>query len=105
MRISKWQKLITEVAISKGFTWDLRKCTRCGRNDLDTMLLRLHSEVTEAGEEARDNKHEEIAYELADLFIRLANTSEVMGIDLEEYVRKKMEKNIKRPVLHGRKNK
>jgi NTP pyrophosphatase (non-canonical NTP hydrolase) len=69
------------------------------------MLLRIHSEVSEASEAARDENKEELAAEMADIFIRLANACEVMGIDLEAEVTKKHEKNLLRNKLHGRKRK
>ncbi len=69
------------------------------------MLLRIHSEVSEASEAARDENKLELAEEMADIFIRLANACEVMGIDLEAEVIKKHDKNLKRNRLHGRKRK
>jgi NTP pyrophosphatase (non-canonical NTP hydrolase) len=95
--IKEWQKIITEYAVDHGFNWTPR--------DIDTMLLRIHSEVSEASEAARDENKEELAAEMADIFIRLANACEVMGIDLEAEVTKKHEKNLLRGRLHGRKRK
>lgn len=95
--ISEWQTTITKWAISKGFSWK--------RSDVNTMLIRLHSEVSEAAEAIRDNDSEGFAEELADIFIRLANLCEVWSVDLEEEVRKKHLKNLTRPYLHGRKTK
>ena len=97
LSIKEWQKKITKYAIDHGFTWT--------PNDIDTMLLRIHSEVSEAGEAARDENMEKLAEEMADVFIRLANACEVMGIDLESEVRKKHNKNLSREKLHGRKRK
>ena len=74
------QKTITDSAVDHGFDW-----TTC---DIDTMLLRIHSEVSEAGEAARDENKTELAEEMADILIRLANACEVMGIDLEAEVKK-----------------
>ncbi|MCJ7770344.1 hypothetical protein MUP37_02080 [Candidatus Bathyarchaeota archaeon] len=95
--IKEWQKTITEYSIDHGFCWT--------PNDIDTMLLRIHGEVSEAGEAIRDNDHEHLAEELADIFIRLVNTSEVMNVDLEAEVERKHAKNLSRPRLHGRKRK
>jgi NTP pyrophosphatase (non-canonical NTP hydrolase) len=95
--IKEWQKCITEYAIDHDFTWT--------PDDIDTMLLRIHSEVGEAGEDARDNNMEHFGEELADIFIRLVNCAEVMGVDLEAEVEKKHSKNLLRPKLHGRKRK
>lgn len=95
--IKDWQQLITEWAVSKGFRWS--------KGDVDTMLLRIHSEVSEASEAVRDNDVAGFAEELADVFIRLVNLCEVWEINLEEEVIKKHNKNSSRPYLHGRKNK
>ena len=95
--IKEWQKTITEYALDHGFCWS--------PNDIDTMLLRIHGEVSEAGEAVRDSDHEHLAEELADIFIRLVNTSEVMNVDLEAEVERKHAKNLSRPRLHGRRKK
>jgi len=97
MNIKEWQRTITDWAISKGFNWT--------PEDVDTMLLRLHSEVSEAGEEARDDDLEGFKEELADIAIRLFNIAGVFGVDLEKEIEKKMKVNKERPRLHGRKKK
>jgi len=63
--IKDWQQIITEWAIYKGFSWT--------KKDVDTMLLRIHSEVSEASEAVRDDNFEGFTEELADIFIRLVN--------------------------------
>lgn len=95
--LKEWQKTVTESAIERGFNWK--------KSDIDTMLLRLHSEISEASEAARDEDWEGFAEELADIFIRLANVAEIVEIDLETEVEKKHQKNQSRPKLHGRKRK
>lgn len=92
--IKEWQEIIREWAHGKGFDWS--------EDDLDTMLLRLHSEVTEAGEAWRDRDMSHVAEELADVAIRLFDTCEVLGIDLEIEIEKKHNINIDRPHKHGR---
>ena len=95
--LKEWQESVTKYAIEKGFEWK--------KSDVDTMLLRIHSEISEASEAIRDEDWDTFAEELADVFIRLVNCAEVMGIDLEEEVEKKHLRNLKRPTLHGRKRK
>jgi NTP pyrophosphatase (non-canonical NTP hydrolase) len=95
--INDWQKIITEWGISKGFSWT--------KENVDTMLLRIHSEVSEASEAIRDNCFEGFAEELADIYIRLVNLCEIWDINLEEEVIKKYNKNLNRPHLHGRQKK
>ncbi|MDQ1280035.1 MAG: hypothetical protein QG670_1297 [Thermoproteota archaeon] len=95
--IKDWQLVVTKNAVEHGFIWE--------KGDIDSMLLRLHSEVSEASEAARDEDWNGLAEELADTFIRLANIAEVMGVDLEVEVEKKHDINVSRPSLHGRKRK
>ena len=95
--LKEWQESVTKYAIEKGFEWK--------KSDVDTMLLRIHSEISEASEAIRDEDWDTFAEELADVFIRLVNCAEVMGIDLEKEVEKKYLRNLKRPTLHGRKRK
>lgn len=74
-------------------------------------LALLHSEVSEALECAReghmettfraDGKPEGFMSELADIFIRLADTAQACGGDLEAEVRRKHEYNRTRPHKHG----
>lgn len=79
-------------------------------------VANFHGEVSEAWEEYRkfgldpakflyfvDGKPEGIAAELADVFIRIADTCEHYGIDLTEAIRVKLEYNKTRPYRHGNK--
>lgn len=82
--------------------WARNKGFKYKPTEIDTMLLRLHSEISEASEAARDNNRAALAEELADIFIRLLNTAECMGFDLQNEVEKKHFYNSRRPHLHGR---
>jgi len=93
--IKEWQLVVTKNAVEHAFVWEKR--------DVDSMLLRLHSEVSEASEAVRDEDWKGLAEELADIFIRLVNVAEVMGVDLEAEVEKKHKVNVSRLLLHGRK--
>jgi len=93
LEIKEWQEYITSWAEDKGFSWKMR--------DIDTILLRLHSEISEASECIRDDRLRNLGEEFADLFIRLANACEVVGVDLEKEVELKMVKNEGRAYLHG----
>ena len=95
--LKEWQKIVTDYAVEHGFYWN--------KSDVDTMLLRLHSEVSEASEAARDEDWKGFAEELADIFIRLVNIAEIMEVDLETEIEKKHQINLSRPKLHGRKRK
>lgn len=83
-------------------------------------LCLLHAEISEAVEEYRKGfdpdaiyfasssenpieKPEGVAIELADVFIRLMDTCEEYGIDLERAVEIKMEYNKTRSYRHGNK--
>lgn len=63
--------------------------------DVGYEFLLLYGEVSEAYE-AWLKKHDDFGEELADVAIYLMGIAEICGIDLEEQVRAKIEKNKKR---------
>ena len=61
------------------------------------------TEIAEAMEEVRDaNKNGELGNELADIIIRVLNFASRKGINIEEKILLKHEKNLKRGQRHGR---
>lgn len=98
-----------KIAVEKGW-WD---------NDrpFAEQIALFHSEISEVLEEYRKKspieafyysydeqgnaKPEGIPIELADLFIRVADTCGRYGIDLEQAIKAKMEFNKNRPYRHG----
>ena len=97
LTIRGYQEMLNNWAEANGFVWS--------KDEVDDMLLRLHSEISEACEAIRDENWEQFASEMADIFIRLVNCCQVMGIDLQNEVHKKHQKNLTRKFLHGRKRK
>lgn len=74
----KWQKDIRLYAESKGFIWR--------REQIDTILLRIHGELSEAFVAYVDDGcifSVHFAEELADVAIRIFDCAEVMGLNLE----------------------
>ena len=65
-------------------------------------LMLLVGEVAEANEALRKNDEENFKEELADIAIRLAGQCGNLGLDLDTEIRKKMDKNINRPYMHGK---
>ncbi len=62
----------------------------------------IHSEVSEASEAIRKPElHHKIGEELADVVIRVIECAEQMGINIEQEIINKMEKNRNRPFKHG----
>jgi NTP pyrophosphatase (non-canonical NTP hydrolase) len=71
--------------------------------DFDTDIALLHSEVSEAFEAWRKNETDHIAEEMADIFIRLLDSCDRMGIDLAHAFAEKCKINAQRPYRHGNK--
>jgi len=66
-----------------------------------TSLALIHSEVSEALEADRKGNQENFKEELADICIRVFNLCGSRGIDLENEILTKMEKNKDRSYKHG----
>lgn len=71
--------------------------------DLQTDLLLIHSEVSEACEALRRNDMPAVEEELADVIIRVLHVAEKNGFDMQKAVTAKHYKNIKRDYRHGNK--
>jgi NTP pyrophosphatase (non-canonical NTP hydrolase) len=78
---------------------------------IEQRLLLIHSEVSEATEDHRDNAMETtimlgkpvgLPTELADIIIRVCDFAGSLGIDLEHEIRQKSDYNETRPPKHGR---
>ena len=111
--IKDWCTYIHAVAKGKGW-WETER-------NVPEQLALMHSEISEALEEYRKgnkldyvyygyveeqrqwSKPEGFAIELADCVIRIMDTCEAYGIDLEEMIKVKMEYNETRSYRHGRK--
>lgn len=95
-----------DIAIEKGWWEKERGIPEC--------LCLIHSEVSEALDEFRQNrgphylgeggKPEGIAVELADVVIRIADLCGQYGWDLEEAIVEKLAYNSTRPYRHGGKS-
>ena len=70
-------------------------------NRIPALLALIHSEVSEALEAFRNHDPENFAEELADIQIRLLDTSRGLGVDLDREVEMKLEKNRNRGYRHG----
>ncbi len=67
----------------------------------NSLLMLVVSELAEATEALRCGNNENLAEELADAVIRIADFCGGFGIDLESAIEKKMEANSKREYKHG----
>jgi len=106
--LKELQELVYENAKAHGF--------HSGEPNIWKFIGNLHSECSEAWEEVRkpdfaptriyyreDGKPEGLPMELADIMIRVADTAQVLGIDLEKAIMEKMAYNRNRPFRHGNK--
>jgi len=82
------QKRIYQNKLAKGFNV----------TDIYREFCYLHGELTEACE-AYMQKKDDLGEELADVAIYLLGLAEILGINLEEEINKKMDKNEKRQYI------
>lgn len=71
-------------------------------NAVATRLALVTTETSEAVEALRHNDEDNFEEELADVVIRICDICGGLGIDLEKKIVEKMERNKKRPKLHGK---
>ena len=83
--LNKLQKEIYQNKVDKGFNV----------TDINKEFCLTYGEVTEAYEAWRKKK-DDLGEELADVAIYLLGLSEILGIDLEDEIQKKVYKNSKR---------
>jgi NTP pyrophosphatase (non-canonical NTP hydrolase) len=76
--------------------WDMAKISSAAE------ALLITTEITELTESLLVADKENVKEEMADIFIRLANMSTRLGINLEEAILRKHEKNMDREKLHGK---
>ena len=69
---------------------------------VNEFLTLIASEVFEAQAELRKGNKEAFNEEIADIFIRAADLCGGLEIDIEEEIKKKMEKNKGREKMHGK---
>jgi len=84
-----------KIAVEKGFYERKRPVTE--------LIMLIVTELSEAVEADRHDDYENFKEEIADTFIRLFDMCGYFNIDVEDEINKKMEKNKKRPRLHGKK--
>lgn len=103
--LKQWQVDIHDWAVNKGWWEDSER-------PLGEQFANFHSEISEAWEEWRNGyavneiyfngeKPEGVPIELADTIIRIMDTCENYGIDLDAAIEIKMRYNETRPHRHG----
>lgn len=79
----------------------LQPCQWADTYKIPAILALIHSEASEALEAFRKNDPINFAEELADVLIRVLDCAEGLGIDMDEEVERKLEKNRQRSYRHG----
>ncbi len=101
--LNDYVKAAHENAIEKGFHGSKMRVKSI--EDLHAhegvMIALIMTEAAEALEAHRKGDEDNLAEELADVFIRVADACGIFGIDLEQAVLGKMSRNQKRPKMHG----
>ena len=97
--MNKLAKEIVKWRIKKGF---ITPKFKGNKNLLLGKLMLVVTEISEAAESVRLNNFNNFKEELADTFIRLLDICGTSCINIEKEIRKKMEVNKKRPMLHGK---
>jgi NTP pyrophosphatase (non-canonical NTP hydrolase) len=120
MNLKQMADRIHKMAVKKGW-WDdpivhAEQCPMVMRRSIGDQFANFHAEISEAWEEYRnghamneiyyndgpdDGKPEGVPIELADCIIRILDTCEQYGIDIEEAIKIKVEYNSGRPYRHG----
>lgn len=89
--LKKYQKMVYENKVQKGFNV----------TNVETEFLLIYGEIAEAFEAYKQNKMDNLGEELADIAIYLLGLSEILGIDLDEEIAKKIKINQKRKYISG----
>jgi len=105
--ISCLQKLCHQIAVEKGFYENYcvpYNPSSINNRPLPELIALMHSELSEALEAIRhtDEDKNNVGEEFADTVIRIMDTCEYLGINLEEEITKKISINKTREFKHGK---
>jgi len=103
-RIKEWRikkGFYTPDGISPDVEADSNRSASKGDLMLGKLML-VVTELSEAAEAVRHNDFGNFKEELADTIIRLLDIARSCGIDIDREVSKKVNKNKKRPIKHGK---
>lgn len=92
--LNELSQICHSIAREKGF-WD-------NERNIGEALMLIVTELGEAMEAYRIEDQENFREEIADTFIRLFDLCGGFGLDMEEEIEKKSNKNKKRPYKHGK---
>ena len=92
--LNELAEICHSVAVEKGF-WDKPR-------NMGEALMLIVTELSEAMEAHRLQDQDNFKEEIADSFIRLLDLCGGLGIDIEEEIEKKSQKNRNRPYKHGK---
>ena len=93
MTILEIQKRAYEISKAKGWYENTI--------NIPEKLALIHSEVSEALDAYRNYEDEHLGEELADIVIRTLDLASYLGINMQDQILAKMERNEKREFRHG----
>lgn len=103
MTIKEWQERVYQIADAHGFhRGDHDKVNAFYQTDrVARWLMLIVTEASEAMEALRHSDRKNFEEEMADIVIRVMDTCESLGTDLEAEIEKKSAANEARPLMHG----
>jgi NTP pyrophosphatase (non-canonical NTP hydrolase) len=102
-KLNEYAERIYANAKAKGFHEYAPEFGKAGQDTRHILswLMLVTTEVAEAAEAVRKGDKDNFSEELADICIRVFDCAEALGLNIEQEIVNKMERNEERPHKHG----